>query len=348
MKGYMWPIHGHSVAKRLQWGDRQNHLSWAYMKMLREHSAWFEPNSINPYIEVYHPEDNLYGLFNQNCDWAGDVWEWLVVGPEKALLVDTGFGLGDTRGLAEHLAGGKELIVVNTHIGPDHAFGNVRFDRVYCHEYEEHKIREKLNPHSWDYLFDETGKCIWLEFDPKDLPVFRDYELIPCKNHTIFNLGGDYEVEMIWMPGHAEGHCVYLDRKRRRLFAGDVVCSDVINCGSGGRTPGVINHEALYCTIEALYREMKALTARKDEFDYIFPGHFMFYLENHTLDKIVAAMEEILQDPSSFDYSVTKEGKDGLPRETCFKYVKGFGSVIAYNREKGVYMPKPAAEGGTL
>ena len=32
----MMPIDGSSKAKRLKWGPYQNHLSWAYMKELRE------------------------------------------------------------------------------------------------------------------------------------------------------------------------------------------------------------------------------------------------------------------------------------------------------------------------
>ncbi|MBQ3705685.1 MAG: MBL fold metallo-hydrolase [Clostridia bacterium] len=339
MKGYMWPIQGHSAAKRLTWGSRQNHLSWAYMKMLREQSNWYEPHPINPYIEVYHFEDNLYGLFNQNCDGAGDVWEYLVVGPEKALLVDTAFGIGNVKGLVDELTGGKELIVVNTHIGPDHAYGNTRFDRVYCHELEAHKMRKRIQPNRYDYLFNEDGSFKWLAFDPKDIPEWREYELISCPNHTVFNLGGDYEVEMIWVPGHAEGHVMYLDKKRRRLFAGDVVCSDVINIGSGSRQAGMSN-EAKYCTIEAVAGELRKLTERKEEFDYIFPGHFMVYLENHVLDKILAACDEILANPDGYDYQETRTMKDGTQRTTCYKYVRNFGAAISYNRDHGVYMPK--------
>ncbi len=44
--------------------------------------------------------------------------------PEKALLIDTAFGLGDIKGLADYLSGGKELVVVNTRPHPDHGFGN--------------------------------------------------------------------------------------------------------------------------------------------------------------------------------------------------------------------------------
>ena len=82
----MWPIKGASKAKRIKWGTPQNQISWAYMKMLREGNKTLKVYDVNPYIEVYQFYDNLYGLFNQNCDGAGDVWMWLVIGPEKAMV----------------------------------------------------------------------------------------------------------------------------------------------------------------------------------------------------------------------------------------------------------------------
>ncbi|MDO4343432.1 MAG: MBL fold metallo-hydrolase [Eubacteriales bacterium] len=334
MDGHMWPIHGLSKAKRILWGPEQNQLSWAYMKMLREESRCAKVYNVNPYVEVYQFEDNLYGLFNQNCDGMGDVWEYLIVGPEKAMLIDTAFGIGDIKGLCDELSGGKELIVVNTHIGPDHAFGNVRFDRVYCHELEYDSIKKRINPHAWDYMFDEDGKNIWLQFDKKDLPAYREYELIAVSNHHIFNLGEDYDVELIWMPGHAAGHSVFLDKKRRRLFAGDCVCSDVMGVGSGGR-PG--DEKGIYCTLEAYRNELKKLCERLEEFDYIFPGHFMVYLENHVMRSILVTLEDILKNPDDFTYKTEQIDKEGRRRIQYYKLVPGF-SVISYNRERGVYM----------
>ena len=171
----MTPIQGLSKAKRLSWFGPQNLVSYTYMKRLREHDDTRRVYDCDPYVEVYQFRGNLYGLFVPNCDGAGDVWQWLTIGPEKCLLVDTGFGLGDTKALVETLAPGKEIIVVNTHDHYDHAFGNCRFDRVYCHESLVPLVKEQ-NPHMWDYLWDkETKQNKWLEFDKADLPKFRPY-----------------------------------------------------------------------------------------------------------------------------------------------------------------------------
>ena len=58
---------------------------------------------------------------------------WLIIGPHKAMLIDTAYGLGDMKGLVDEITGGMPLIVANTHVGPDHVLGNCSFDKVYCH-----------------------------------------------------------------------------------------------------------------------------------------------------------------------------------------------------------------------
>ena len=329
--GQMWPINGASKAKRLKWGAVQNQISWTYMKMLREGNKTMKVYDINPYIEVYQFRDNMYGLFNQNCDGAGDVWQYLIIGPEKAMLVDTAFGLGDQKGLVDKITGKMPLIVVNTHLGPDHSFGNVLYDKVYCHEYEVDNIKARVKPGAWDYLFDEIGNNIWLQFDKKDLPVYKDYELIGVPDGFKFNLGGDYEIEVVWTAGHASGHAMFIDKKGRTLFAGDDVCSDVIGCGSGPRT-GTFYGEYRNLTS---YRDcLTRLVERLDEFDYMFPGHFMVNLENNLLLNILETLNEIIADPGGYDYAIGRD--DGNKR--MHKFIKGFGT-IAYT-ENGVYPPK--------
>ena len=332
MKEQMYPIHGQSKAKRLKWGPAQNTISWAYMKMLREGNKTCRVYSVNPYVEVYQLRENLYGLFNQNNDGMGDVWMYVLIGPEKALLIDTGCGLGDQKGLVDEITGGVPLIVVNTHLGPDHSFGNCRFDRVYCHEYEVDNIKGRVKPGMFDYLFDENGNNIWLDFDKNDLPEYREYELIGVPDGYVFNLGEDYDVEVIWTGGHAAGHAMYLDKKNGNLFAGDDVCSDVIGCGGGPRKGGFYNQ---YRNIQTYRDRLAGLVERIDEIQYLFPGHFMVNLESHLLLDILDALNAIVEDPNNYDYVVENVLGNGVLTRRMHKFVKGFGT-IAYS-ENGVY-----------
>lgn len=330
-----FPIINSLKAKRIKWGDPQNQISWAYMKMLREHNDTKMIYDINPYVEVYRFRDNLYGLFTQNCDGAGDVWMYLIVGPKRALLIDTAFGLGDLKGLVDILAEGKPVLVANTHGHVDHAYGNCRFDTVYCHEYEVPALK-KQNAHMFDYLFDEEGKNIWLEFDRADLPEFVSYEIKGVLDGYLFDLGGGYEVELVWLGGHAPGNAGFLDKKNRIFFPGDDLCSDVSSVGGGPR-PGMENGQ--YMNIETFRDNLARVVARAGEFDFVFPSHFIVDLENSVLADELAACNEILENPDGYDYkAVGVSPKDGTERERMFKYIRGF-STIAYTKE-GVYRPK--------
>ena len=131
----MWPNKSQLKSRRIKFDTPQNQISWAFMKELRENNKTRAIYDINPYVEVYQFRDNLYGIFAENCDGKGDVWMYLTVGPERAMLIDTAYGLGDLKGLVDEITGGKPILVVNTHDHYDHAYGNCRFDKVYCHEY---------------------------------------------------------------------------------------------------------------------------------------------------------------------------------------------------------------------
>jgi glyoxylase-like metal-dependent hydrolase (beta-lactamase superfamily II) len=331
-KGQMWPIQSELKSKRIKFNSPQNPISWAYMKELREHNKTRKIYDINPYVEVYQFRDNLYGLFTENCDGAGDVWMYLIVGPEKAMLIDTAYGLGDLKGLVDTITGAKPILVVNTHDHYDHAYGDCRFDKVYCHEYLVPYLKTQ-HEHMWDYLFDAFGNNIWLAFDRKDLPKFRQYEIVGVPDGHTFNLGGDYEVELVFTGGHAAGHAAYLDKKGRTLFSGDNICSDVSGCGSVN-----LSRPGPYAANTALkvYRDnVKRLVDRMDEYDYIFPQHFMNNIENNLMPNILEACDAILANPEDYDYKIETWGKDRTAEVSVryFKFIKGF-SVLAYGYKK--------------
>jgi glyoxylase-like metal-dependent hydrolase (beta-lactamase superfamily II) len=310
-------------------GDHADIVAW--LRALRAWNKTRKIYEINPYVEVYQFRDNMYGLFSYNCDAAGDPWMYLVIGPEKAILLDTAFGLGDTKALVDILTGGKPLIVVNTHGHPDHAFGNCRFDTVYCHEYSVWEL-ERQDEHLWDYLFDEKGNNRWLAFDKKDLPVFKKYKIIGVPDGYLFNLGGDYDIELKWVPGHASGHSMFLDKKGRILFAGDGLCAHISGEGSG-KKPGDPYWQ--YNNIEDYRRELVKLRDRKDEFDSIFPFHFINDLPNILLDEVIKACDAVLSGPESYDYKADYKTGDGRVLIRMYKYIWGFG-VLGF-QEGGLY-----------
>ena len=73
-------------------------------------------------------------------DDGGSDTIYLIVGDERALLLDTGWGVGDLPALVASLTS-LPLLVVNTHGHPDHTYGNGQFAQVYIHPDDEPMAR---------------------------------------------------------------------------------------------------------------------------------------------------------------------------------------------------------------
>lgn len=317
-------------SRRILWEDERP-IRWPYMKILREFSTLkeFYPE-INPYVEAYKMRDNVWALYQDSMDGAGDLWMYLINGPEKAMLIDTGFGVGDLKGLVQHLVGKeKEIIVVNTHHHYDHAYGNAQFDKVYCHKDEEYSMRKTMNPHIWDYLFDENGKNIYTEFDREDIIPYHDYELITVSSGHIFDLGKGYEVEAVPLRGHSAGQCAYLDKHNHIIFTGDIG-------GAAGADPN--DPAADNCTVETLYRDMKAVVERLDEIEAMFPGHGMMDVTSVLLKYELDALQRIMDNPENAD-SVKTVSFHGRER-TIYSMNIHQGTAVKYDLSK-VYRKTP-------
>ena len=294
-------------------------LSKAWMKELRLYNRTKKEYDCNPYAEVYRFRDNVYGILTDSADGMGAPWMFLVVGPEKAMLIDTGFGIGDLKGLVKEITGGLPLYVVNTHAHFDHCYGNCQFDRVYCHEYEAPYLEAKQDPHIWDYLFDGNGKNIWCEFDREDIVPFKRYEIVPCPDGTVFSLGGDYEMELIFLGGHSAGHAAFLDKKNRILFCGDDFIS--MRVGLGVPKPGM--PYGGFVTVHEFKKQVEKLARRTAEFDSLFPGHFILDIDSSAVMGMLKVLERIDHNPEDFDYQ--ERNHRGILKRFCF--VNGLGTL---------------------
>ena len=295
---------------------------WSFLKVLRESNfRQFYPE-INPYAEVYRFRDNLYCIFTEGLNrMCGDMWHYLIVGPQKAMLIDTGFGVGNLKALCEFLAPGKEIIVVNTHKHLDHIGGNLWFDRVYCHEFDREDIIASMRP---DFItsqtLDENGVPMDTWYDVNDLPPFHEYEVIPVQDGHIFDLGDGYEVELIHLPGHTAGQSGFYDHQTHCMFIGDTT-------SAFGGNPNEKHPE--YCTVNALRDAVSRLLDRYgDEISGVFPGHGTIDLHAVSLKYLMDAADRIIADPDNYD-SITRFGT----REMYAKFIFQQGSDLKYTRE---------------
>ncbi len=298
-------------------------VRWAYLSLLRSHDKTKKIYPVDPYAEVYQFRDNLYGIYTESLDGMGDVWSWLIVGPEKAMLIDTGFGLGDLKGLCHELTGGMEVILVNTHFHFDHAYGNFPFGRVYCSEYEVYGLQAKNNPHIWDYLFDEDGKGIWCDFDRADLVPWQEYEIIGVPDGYTFDLGGGYEVELVHMGGHTPGHAGFLDKHNRIFFCGDDGCISNLMIG-GAEQDDPNRHLASVTTLRGC---LARLVERRDEIECVFPSHGIVDVGSIMLVNLLEACDRILADPEH-PSEIRQTQRNGQTRTQYCQYIYNSGYIL--------------------
>jgi len=304
------------------------------MNQLREHNNTKKVYDQNPFVEVYQLRENLYGFLSTMLDVEnGLVWMYLIIGPEKALLVDTSFGHGDLKGLCDRITGGMPIILTNTHCSCDHSYGNCQFERSYNHVDLVDDLNWKQDPGIWDYLFDENGQGIWADIHREDIIAFKEYEVIGVPDGHIFDLGQDYQVELVWLPGHQPGHSGFLDQQSRVLIAGDAVCGGGVSLSGGsdfhadprhardlfqGSTIPTGDHRR---TVTAYRDSLVTLSRRLDTFDYIFGGHGPNDLHSSLIPYIIEACDQIVANPDGYDFKLG---------DTLNKYVRGWGHIMYY------------------
>lgn len=192
---------------------------------------------------------------------------YLLCGGEKAILIDTGLGLIDTRAAVEELTA-LPVAVLCTHGHYDHIGGNSLFDTVYLHP---------------------ADKEVYLLNSSPDMGKLLGYTLRQRKDNLRwleagqqFDLGGR-TLEVIHTPGHTMGSVCVLDKERRWLFTGDTCCK------------GNVLLQLKYCgTVADFAGTVAKLQARRGEFDTLWPAHHEIPASPALLDQFAEAADAIL------------------------------------------------------
>lgn len=154
-------------------------------------------------------------------------WEethcYLLCGSKKALLIDTGLGVGSLRRAVEALTN-LSLEVVTTHVHWDHIGGHHEFDSFAVHEAEREWIEGSF-PTPLGKVKENLKK------QPCELPAefkIENYRIFSGKPSRILadgdsiDLGGRM-VRALHTPGHSPGHLCFYEEDRRALYTGDLI-----------------------------------------------------------------------------------------------------------------------------
>jgi glyoxylase-like metal-dependent hydrolase (beta-lactamase superfamily II) len=186
----------------------------AYAKLERVDvpSDWFE---------VYRLRPGIFAISEPRQ--FEEVISYLIVGPARSLLFDTGMGIAKLNPLVRNLTS-TPVIVLNSHTHPDHIGGNFEFNQIWGVETAFTKKNSKgiSGPEvkSWikpDKICGELPS----EFQPNEYRIrpFRISHFI--KDTEEIDLGGSRKIEIVFTPGHTPDSICLLDRENRVLFTGD-------------------------------------------------------------------------------------------------------------------------------
>lgn len=267
-------------------------------------------------------------LFGKWCSMPG-VWtltnRWqnfmhLLVGEEKALLIDTGYGEGNFRQIVESITD-KPVMAVDTHGHFDHTGGNAWWEEVWM---AEGSVASARHPFSEE----QQG---WYDSKP-----YKDYKINILKDGDVIDLGGKV-VEVITIAAHHEGSIALLDKTDRLLFTGDEMESgQVLLFVRDGNLP-------LEQVVAAHKANMEKLRVRRSEYDFICPAHNGTMLQpDMYLNDFIALDQSILDgtakvqpDTAGFGYAPYQVGDSLFAKMGSQERAEYGQASIVYLKKEG-------------
>lgn len=242
-------------------------------------------------------KSNLYGVLTKSPIYSSDAWVYLLLGEKNALVIDTGFGIGDLKSVLQTLAGELPLVVFNTHFHIDHSLGNSQFDQIYIHELDA----PMLFPMSFTEYSRWSGRPVIAHgfYKEEDVIPYHPYEAIPVKNHWTIDIGGNL-LEAFHIPGHTCGGMMLLDRKDRILFTGDAILYPFpAPLAYAFHTDP--DHMDLM-RVSAFAKGLEAFAPYLNEFDAIYDGHGVPGAPGIVVEDMILCANDVVSHPNE-DYT---------------------------------------------
>lgn len=204
------------------------------------------------------------------------VCEYLIEGDERAVLIDTGYGVGDLKGFVESITT-KPYDVVITHGHVDHAAGAQPFERVYMNLADEELFHEHCKLDFRKEMLERTD----LKVQDEDFLPQRTAELMDLPDGMVLDLGNT-TVRFIHVPGHTAGMTVPILEEEKTAFFGDA-------CGVG-----VLLLLPECSTVAEYLKSLKNLQKNEPLYDKVLRQHGTCVSTPHVLEDNIENCEKIL------------------------------------------------------
>lgn len=241
-----------------------------------------------PWFEVYQVDAGTFALLEPRH--YEEVISYLILGGERAALLDTGMGIGDIRAEVERLTD-LPVVVINSHSHYDHVGDNYRFAEVWAFGDDgEVACIERGLACAECAPFLSPGSYLDLPpgFDP------AAYEIRPspvtrwlCHLETI-ELGGR-TLTVHHTPGHSPGSICLLDSRDGLLFTGDAFY------------PGTLYAHFDDSDFDAYRSSLEHLVGLLDQVSHLCPAHNEAHVPKEMLSRALDGFERIAAGRAVFE-----------------------------------------------
>jgi len=290
-----------------EWCKSLPHAGYKALKRVPLADTWFEVYEVAPQtFALYEPRQSEEAI------------GYLIVGSNRAVLFDSGMGIGDVKAVVEKLTK-LPVMVLNSHTHGDHVGGNWQFAEGKLHDKAGGK--DEVRDEIWGLDTEFTRKSALgsseqakEEIQPREicgpLPIGFDattYVTKPWKiTHWMhdgekIDLGGRM-IEVISTPGHTPDAICLLDRAQGLLFTGDTFY------------PGTIYLWAPETDLAAYGASIQRLATLAPEVKEVLGAHNFPLTPPSILPKLVADFQavrsgKIASKPASKGRVIYKTGK---------------------------------------
>jgi glyoxylase-like metal-dependent hydrolase (beta-lactamase superfamily II) len=280
-----------------QWWSVHPRPGYASLEKVGTFQGWFD---------VYRLAEGTYAIYEPNQ--FEEAISYLVEGTDRAVIIDTGNGIGDIRAVVEALTDLPTSVVL-THEHYDHVAGAWRWEEIGAFHNEASLARLALGRSNESLQRYISEEYLW-----KPLPEGWDpssWTIPPLDPTTLYEDGdlvdlGGRVLEVIYTPGHSPGSMCLLDAQHRLLFTGDHFF------------PGPLYAHPEDVDLDDYIASNERLVGRIDEYDWVLSGHNMPWVESEVIPRVSEAFQLILGGGGEY-----REG-DGLRR---YEF-DGFGIII--------------------
>jgi glyoxylase-like metal-dependent hydrolase (beta-lactamase superfamily II) len=171
------------------------------------------------WFEVYKVAPKTFAIYEPHQ--SEETISYLIVGGRRAVLFDTGMGIGDIRKITAKLTK-LPIVVLNSHTHNDHVGGNWEFESVYSPDtqFSRSSAKGSTEDARAEIAAGEICGSLPAEFDTKAYAT-RPWKITAyIHDGQHLDLGGR-TLTVLATPGHTPDAISLLDRGNGLLFTGD-------------------------------------------------------------------------------------------------------------------------------